>query len=90
MASLPGAHDHSPEGFVHPSTYLRRPRGQSQPMAPAKPESAVERDQRIGLASWICIAKATILDWSLISLSPISSNVFGISSKSALVMMCYH
>lgn len=39
------------EGFVHPATYLRRPRGQSQSMAPAKIESAVERDQRIGLVS---------------------------------------
>lgn len=50
MASLPvipGGH----ERFVHPASYLRRPRGQSQPMAPAKPESAVERDQRIGLVS---------------------------------------
>ena len=41
------------EGFVQPATYLRRPRGQSQPMAPAKPESAVERDQRVGLVSQV-------------------------------------
>lgn len=39
------------EGFVQPASYLRRPRGQSQPMPPAKPESAVERDQRVGLVS---------------------------------------
>lgn len=50
MTSLPVITGH--EGFVHPASYLRRPRGQSQPMAPARPESAVERDQRIGLVSW--------------------------------------
>lgn len=49
MTSLPIIPGH--EGFVHPASYLRRPRGQSQPMAPAKAESAVERDQRIGLVS---------------------------------------
>lgn len=48
MTSLPVIPGHG--GFVQPSSYLR-PRGQSQPMASAKPESAVERDQRIGLVS---------------------------------------
>lgn len=51
MTSLPVIPGPTPEGFVHPSSYLRRPRGQSQPMTSPKPESAVERDQRIGLVS---------------------------------------
>ena len=54
MTSLPVIPGH--ERFVHPASYLRRPRGQSQPMAPAKAESAVERDQRIGLVSWPILA----------------------------------
>ena len=37
-------------GFVNPSTFLR-PRGQSQPMPGPGRESAVDRDQRIGLVS---------------------------------------
>ena len=50
MASLPVVPGH--EGFVQPASYLRS-RGQSQPMTPAKPkpESAVDRDQRLGLVS---------------------------------------
>ncbi|KAL2053518.1 hypothetical protein ABVK25_006170 [Lepraria finkii] len=49
MASLPGNPSHmNKEGFVQPSSYLR-PRGQSQPMPHAEPESAIERGQRIGL-----------------------------------------
>ena len=52
MASLPGNPSHmNKEGFVQPSSYLR-PRGQSQPMPHAEPESAIERDQRIGL---VCV-----------------------------------
>ncbi|MCJ1407530.1 AMP-activated serine/threonine-protein kinase regulatory subunit [Ptychographa xylographoides] len=39
------------EGFVQPSSYLRRPRGQSRPMPSAKPETAVDREQRKGLQS---------------------------------------
>lgn len=46
MASLPVRSGH--EGFVQPSSYLR-PRGQSQPMPHAETESAIERDQRVGL-----------------------------------------
>ena len=49
MASLPVIPVH--DGFVTPASYLRRPRGHSKPMAPAEPESAVERDQRLGLVS---------------------------------------
>ncbi len=49
MASLPVVPGHG--GFVQPSSYLR-PRRQSQPMTSPKPESAVERDQRIGLVSF--------------------------------------
>ena len=39
------------EGFVQPASFLR-PRGLSQPMTPAVPETALERDQRIGLVSF--------------------------------------
>jgi hypothetical protein len=40
------------EGFVQPSSYLRRPRGLSRPMNPAKlPETAVDREQRRGLVN---------------------------------------
>ena len=39
------------EGFVQPSSYLRRPRGQSRPMPSAKPETAVDREQRKGLVT---------------------------------------
>ena len=49
MSSLPVKPGH--EGFVQPSSYLR-PRGQSQPMPHAELESAVDRDQRIGL---VCV-----------------------------------
>ncbi|KAK2773733.1 AMP-activated serine/threonine-protein kinase regulatory subunit [Emmonsiellopsis sp. PD_33] len=35
-------------GFVQPSSYLR-PRGLSRPMAPAQPERAVDRDERLAL-----------------------------------------
>jgi hypothetical protein len=45
------------EGFVQPSSYLRRSRGLSKPMSPAKPpETAVDRDQRRGLVSNIIFA----------------------------------
>ena len=48
MASLPVIPGH--EGFIRKSLLLgQRPRGQSQPMPHAEPESAIERDQRIGL-----------------------------------------
>ena len=49
------------EGFVQPSSYLRRGRGYSRPMAPARqPESAVDREQRHGLVSGIDYARASI------------------------------
>ncbi|KAL8712075.1 MAG: hypothetical protein Q9220_003508 [cf. Caloplaca sp. 1 TL-2023] len=46
MSVTPG-----PGGFVQPSSYLRRPRAPSQAMSPSKPavESAIDRDQRLGL-----------------------------------------
>ena len=48
MASLPGLPGH--EGLARKSYLLaQRPRGQSRPMPHAEPESAIERDQRIGL-----------------------------------------
>ncbi|MCJ1275104.1 AMP-activated serine/threonine-protein kinase regulatory subunit [Puttea exsequens] len=47
MASLPVNPSH--EGWVQPSSYLRRNRGHSHPMPHAEPESAIERDQRFGL-----------------------------------------
>ena len=46
MTSLPVRPGH--EGFVQPASYLR-PRGHSHPMTPAAPETAIDRDQRIGL-----------------------------------------
>ena len=49
MASLPAIPGH--EGFVQPSSYLRRSRAHSRPMTPAVQETAVDRDQRIGLVS---------------------------------------
>lgn len=52
MASLPVSGD-GHEGFVQPSSYLRRPGGQSQSMSNVEPESAVERDQRFGLVSYV-------------------------------------
>lgn len=56
MASLPvSAAGHEGTGFVQPSSYLR-PRGQSIPMPHAEPESAIERDQRIGL---VCVVKCS-------------------------------
>ncbi|MCJ1456404.1 AMP-activated serine/threonine-protein kinase regulatory subunit [Mycoblastus sanguinarius] len=49
MASLPVIHP-GHEGFVRPSSYLRpHVLFQSQPMPHAEPESAIERDQRVGL-----------------------------------------
>lgn len=48
MTSLPVIPGHG--GFVQPSSYLR-PRGQSQPMTSPLPESAIDRDQRVGLVS---------------------------------------
>lgn len=42
---------HEVTGFVQPSSYLRS-RGASHPMPHAEPESAIERDQRIGL---VCV-----------------------------------
>ena len=40
------------EGFVKPSSYLRRPRGLSRPMPPTRPpETGVDREQRRGLVS---------------------------------------
>ncbi|MCJ1317857.1 AMP-activated serine/threonine-protein kinase regulatory subunit [Xylographa vitiligo] len=52
MASPPGE-PAGHEGFVQPSSYLRRPRGQSRAMPPPAPklETAVDRDQRRGLQS---------------------------------------
>ena len=48
MASLPVIPGH--EVFARKAHLLgQRPRGQSQPMPHAEPESAIERDQRIGL-----------------------------------------
>ena len=35
--------------WVQPASYLRRPRGLSRPMPPAKQETAVDREQRRGL-----------------------------------------
>ena len=46
MSSLPIHPSH--EDFVQPSSYLR-PREPSRPMPHAEQESAVDRDQRIGL-----------------------------------------
>ena len=51
MTSPPALPGH--EGFVQPSSYLRRPRGLSRPMPPAKQETAVDREQRRGL---VCLA----------------------------------
>lgn len=51
MASLPVRPSHESSGFVQPSTYLRRPRGHSQPMPHAEPLNAVDRDQKLGLVS---------------------------------------
>ena len=39
------------EGFVQPSSYLRRSRAYSRPMPPAKPVTAVDREQHKGLVS---------------------------------------
>jgi len=50
MASLPNRHPgHEAPSFVTPSSYLRRPRGDSAPMPHVETESAVNRDQRLGL-----------------------------------------
>jgi hypothetical protein len=54
-SSLVQAHtQHQHEGFVAPSSYLRRPRGYSKPLpmpALKVPETAVDRDQAKGLVS---------------------------------------
>ena len=43
------------EGFVQPSSYLRRTRAYSRPMVPPKqPETAVDREQRDSLVSGLC------------------------------------
>ncbi|KAL8803751.1 MAG: hypothetical protein Q9200_006081 [Gallowayella weberi] len=49
MSGVPVNTGHS--GYVQPSSYLRRSRGQSQavPPPPPKPETAIDRDQRIAL-----------------------------------------
>lgn len=52
MTSLSAAAAH--EAFATPSSFLRRPRGYSRPMAPAKPVNAVDREQRKGLVSRPC------------------------------------
>ncbi|MDI1489361.1 MAG: AMP-activated serine/threonine-protein kinase regulatory subunit [Ramalina farinacea] len=56
MASLPTHKSHEPSGFVAPSSYLRRSRGQSHPNPTqmsygqkTDSESAIDRDQRLGL-----------------------------------------
>ena len=60
MASLPVIPGH--EGFIRKSHLLaQRPRGQSQPMPHAEPESAIERDQRIGLVRNITSCTCLIL-----------------------------
>ena len=57
MASLPTHPGQETSGFVAPSSYLRRPRGQSHPPTPMaqtskdEPENAIDRDQRVGLVS---------------------------------------
>lgn len=38
------------EGFVQPSSYLR-PQAHSNPVMPAEPERAIDRDERLGLVS---------------------------------------
>lgn len=40
-------------GFVQPASYLRR-RGISHPMAPSKPERAVDAEEQMGLVSRSC------------------------------------
>ena len=60
MASLPGVPGH--EAFVRKSHPLgQRPRGQSQPMPHAGPESAIDRDQRIGLVREVRMLHAPFL-----------------------------
>ena len=49
MTSLPAAVAH--EVFATPSSFLRRSRGYSRPMAPVKPVNAVDREQHRGLVS---------------------------------------
>lgn len=61
MTSLPGRPGH--EGFVQPASYLR-PRGHSHPMTPAAPETAIDRDQRIGL-----VRRQLLLFWLLLATS---------------------
>lgn len=65
MASLPGDINHEPQGFVAPSSFLNRPRGQSHLASPVSPpstqtesESAIDRDQRLGL-----VGLATSIFW---------------------------
>ena len=54
-ASVSGVSGGYHEGFVRPSSYLRRPRAYSRPMtAPKQPETAVDREQRRSLVSGPC------------------------------------
>ena len=59
MASLPGESNHEPQGFVAPSSFLNRPRGQSylaspvsSPTTQIESESVIDRDQRLGLVGF--------------------------------------
>lgn len=78
MTSLPVQVDqaagHEGTGFVQPSSYLR-PRGQSNPMPHAEPESAIERDQRIGLVCVNCL-------WKLLSQGSRSAALPYLSTRS--------
>ena len=58
--STPAIAGFGQEGFVQPSSYLRRSRAYSRPMTPAKPPTAVDREQHKGLVSWpLCFALLT-------------------------------
>ena len=63
MASLP-VEPAGHEGFVQPSSYLRRPRGQSRAMPPPPPklEIAVDRDQRRGLVNALHSASGALAE----------------------------
>lgn len=61
MASLPVRPGHESSGFVQPSTYLRRPRGHSQPMPHAEPLNAVDRDQKLGLVSLLAAVSCLVM-----------------------------
>ncbi len=54
-------------GFVNPSSFLR-PRGQSQPMPKQERESAVDRDQRVGLVS---VSYVVIMDTAALASMPL-------------------